>query len=70
MNSRKSLSEILGTKFGNDRSSRMMNRINHAYKNGTRGQELSLYLKGVLKAEGMGASQDIGRPPIIYSVTI
>ncbi|UCH95588.1 MAG: hypothetical protein JSV88_01745 [Candidatus Aminicenantes bacterium] len=53
MSGSQTINEMLGTTFGNERSARLRNKISCAYKNGTRGEKLSVYLKGVIKEEGM-----------------
>ncbi len=53
MNQCQTLRENLGTNFGNESSARVVNRISHAYKNGTRGAKLGVYLKEVVKDEGI-----------------
>jgi hypothetical protein len=52
MNTNQTVKEFLGTKFGNESSARVMNRINHAYRNRTHGEKLGVDVKGILKEEG------------------
>jgi hypothetical protein len=61
----KSITEMLETKFGDEKSADLLNRVKHAYRSGIRGNRLSVYLKDVLKEEGMIRGGK-GKPPIIY----
>lgn len=72
MSNQQSVKEMLGAKFGNERMTRVMSKVKYAYKNGIRGEALTIYLKDVLVKEGMsGSSSSINpdyvlEPPIIY----
>lgn len=71
MSNHQSVKEMLGTKFGNERMTRVMGKVKYAYKHGIRGEALTIYLKDVLVKEGMASSSSINPdyvldPPIIY----
>jgi len=72
MSNQQSVKEMLGTKFGKERMTRVMSKVKYAYKNGTRGEALTIYLKDVLVKEGMANSSSsinpdyVLDPPIIY----
>lgn len=51
------IKDFLGTKYGNERSARVIGSINHAYKNGTQGEKLSEHLWAVLKEEGISTNK-------------
>ncbi len=71
MNKHQSIKEILGTKFGHEKSARVMNRLTYAYKSSTQGEELSAYLGSVLKDEGISsANATAAMPPIIYADSV
>jgi hypothetical protein len=67
MNKNQTVKEFLGTKFGNESSARVMNKINHAYRNRTRGEKLIVDLKGILKEEGKTYTGDSINPGHIFS---
>ena len=53
MNKNQTLRETLSTDLGNERSASVIHKISRAYKNGTRGEKLGVYLNEVIKEEGM-----------------
>ncbi len=64
MNTSMTVKEILEKKFGDEKSVKVMDRINHAYKNGTRGEIFDMHLNNVIKKEGPDKQHHM--PPIIY----
>ncbi len=71
MSKHQPIKEVLGTKFGHERSARVMNRLSHAYKSGTQGEQLSAYLGSILNDEGISAADPTAAmPPIIYSDSV
>ncbi|MCP5048619.1 MAG: hypothetical protein GY940_15725 [bacterium] len=67
MNNCQTVRDVLGKKFGDEKSTSVMNRINQAYKNGTRGEKFNGFLNKVIEKERT-AEPDKQRlmPPIIY----
>ncbi len=53
MSNTQTLKEMLGTRLGNERANRIMNGIKYAHENGSRGNQLSVYINGLLKKEGI-----------------
>jgi hypothetical protein len=68
----RTVKETLGKKFGNDKIKNVMNKVTDAYRNGIRGEALTILLKDVMIKEGLSGgvssidSKYILKPPIIY----
>ena len=66
MHQGKSVGDVLGTKFGNEKSAKVMERLNRFYHSDSQSEKLGMYLKNILKEEGMTGGRNSVTPPIIY----
>lgn len=67
MNKNQTVKEVLGTKFGDESITGVLNRINQAYRDRTPVEKLDVDLKGILKEEGISSTRDSVKPGYFFA---